>query len=918
MARTQRGQNLLIKTKLNRPSVWDQWVSRERLIAHLDEGLTRRLTLITAPAGYGKTALTAQWLGHCATPSAWLSLDKNDSDPERFLRYVIAALRTVVSNFGATAERWLATETLPPADYITDAFVADLAVLESPLLLVLDDYHAIESEVVDEIMSRLVQYLPEELHLIVLSRVEPSWPLSLWRSRDWLCELTVDDLQFSLQEAQAFFAQGSNGGLSAESIERIHARAEGWIAGLQLVKLSMDRADDKEQFVRSLSGDQRIFVDYLVDEALAQQPQAVRRFLAVTALFERFGAPLCDFVLSKGSVSANSREIIERLAHENLFLVALDRERHWYRYHNLFQNVLAQNSKLSEEELSQLHGRAGQWFAGEGLVEEALKHYLAAGDVDHAASLIEENFHKLVNEDLSPRELARWLANFPPQAQNRWPALLVAQAYLKMFTWDLPGMTLLVNQADTLMKDPKCSLDETRRRRLRGHTEAQRARCLYWQGDTKGALRHARHALRTVPRSHAYGRNTAVTYAAAAYALNGRRDEALRLLSRALAEDCAAGSRGAGHLLTARAAVYWYSGDLSAAEATAKQILLVHQTVPVADTWYGYAHFFLGCAAYEHNLLDTAAEKFGCGEQLRYRVSTRLYQEMLFGLALVAQAKDEAVRAKEYAASAHAFAVEMNDASSLQMAASFQIRLALLSGQAPSLPPERAVTIDSNKFWLEVPSLTRAEYLIRRALPGDCDAALELIDDALKRAKQYHNRRQVIQFLTVKVLALHGAGQTDKAVRLLKATLRMAEPQGVVRTFVERGPAMGELLQAVLKRSPRRVYLRRLTAAFRGEEVAKESGSEMSQNLDETLKVALAGDWARSQGLSEREIDVLTLIRERLSNKEIAQRLFIAPSTVKVHMRTIYRKLNVHKRREAAAIAAKIESGLPPRGSSVA
>jgi len=395
-------------------------------------------------------------------------------------------------------------------------------------------------------------------------------------------------------------------------------------------------------------------------------------------------------------------------------------------------------------------------------------------------------------------------------------------------------------------------------------------------------------------------------YSAGSLAIIGRPDKALHLLEDAWAQDQAEGGFAAGTLLTAKAAIYYYQGNFDAVKATAEQMLLSHETVPMPDFWRGYAYYFLGSVAYERNRLDTAAAHFRLAEQLRYRMVSRSYQDVLIGLALVAQAEGDAERARSYAAAVRSFAVELNNPTYMRISESFKIRLAMLLGNPIAALTANMQSVDSNQFWLEIPSLTHAEYLARRTLPSDCDGELRFINAGLRRAKRHHNTFQVIQYLAVKSVALGRVGRADNALKLLKQALRMAEPQGLVRTFVDRGPVMRKLLQTLAKRKSQDAYLRCLVEAFDVKKKMPQKSSIGLQSAGDYVKTTLAEDWATSLGLSTRQIDVLKLIGRRYPNKEIARQLCISTDTVKSHVRMIYRKLKVHKRVEAAALAGKL------------
>jgi len=932
----QRPQHILISTKINRPAVDQKWVKRPRLMSRLNEGRKRRVTLISAPAGYGKTTLVVQWLEQVTGHAAWLSLEKSDSDPDRFLKYVIASIRTVFPKFGLKIESLISSPTLPPPDYLADTLIADLAALNKPLVIVLDDFHTIVSEAAHMILTRVVQYQPDNLHMVILTRIDPPLPIGLWRVREWLNEVRAADLRFSRDEARDFFNLNPENALSAETVDMLQRRTEGWVAGLQLAQLSLTDADNPDQHAESFSGKDRKVVDFLVEEVVSKQPAKIRDFLAVTAGFDRFCAPLCDFTMGSKSGSHTSRKLITLLERENLFLVPLDSERGWYRYHHLFQSLLVQHLKdhLSPEHKVRIHRLAGEWFAGQGLIEEALKYFLAAGDADKAANLVELNLDETLDKDLSHRTLERWLDMFPKAVEKKQPALLVARAYRKAHHWDFDGLILLMDDAETLLRNPACILPKSRRQTLLNHIDAQRTFYLYWQGDAEGALRHGQRALNNTPKKYRHLLFLAVMYAGAAYAMTGLRDKGLQLLSDATSKALSEGSGYAGAYLTVQAGIFFYAGDLAAVKQTAEQILELYKTEAVHAYWFLHAHWFLGSAAYERNDLDAAAAHFQCVAEMRYRTNQRPYHDSLIGLALVALSQGNVAGAREYALSARSFAVEMDDAYSVKISDFFKTRFAIVSGEIPAQPVPHVPTVESNHLWLETPSLTYVEYLLSKANPDDCLTGLKYVENALKEVRQHHNTRQLIQLLAVKAVALKSAGRLADALQTLEETLRMAEPLGVVRTFVDRGPLMAELLRELSEKRPDNGYTGSLLSTF-GYKLSPETtatptvdrrpqvgppGQSPGPYSERGPAAANRGSTRGTEqpapeffesGLSNREIDVLIMLRERLSNKEIADRLFVSPQTVKTHTSNIYRKLNVPGRRQAVAAARKL--GLLPQ-----
>jgi len=899
----------LLPTKLNRPPIDSWWIVRPRLLSALDGALGKKLTLISAPAGYGKTTLAAQWLDRISHPSAWLSLDEHDSDPGRFLGYVIASIRRIFPQFGLRIEPLLSSPTLPPADYLADILISDLAALAETLVLVFDDFHTIESGLVQRVIDRLVKYLPDDLHLVIATRVDPPLPLAQWRVRNWLADFRVADLGFSRKETQAYFDSSSEVQVSDDVIERIFARSEGWVASLQLARLSLADAGSPDEFARRFSSSNQMIAEFLMDEVISMQPDEIKDFLSVTSLLERFCAPLCNHLLAGEGPARGSRRLIDLLRNKNLFLIPLDGDGTWYRYHHLFKTILSFRMKaaLPQDRQARIHHRAGEWFAGRGHIEDALRHLIAAGDLDAAAERVEQNMHAVIDRDLSRRALKRWLDMFPHGAEKSRPALLVAHIFIKMFRWDFMSWDSLMDRAEALLKDPACEIPKTRRQNLLGDIAVQRATYLCWQGDAEGGLRHSRRGLQTVPKKHRYAHTLAIMYNAAANALCGRKDGSLRQLSEALTDDCSQGSPNAGQLLVTKIAILSYAADWDAVMENAQKILQTHETAPQADYWLGYAHYFLGSAAYERNLLDAAADHFGRVSQMRYRVTTRVYHDALIGLALVAWAKSDAEKAGKYIAQAYSFAIEVDDPFSIQISDSIELRQAILTGKVSTDPVPYTPTIESVLFWLVFPTLTHAEYLVNRRSRQDCSAGLELVEKGLKMARHHHNIRLEIQYQAVSALALKCAGRLNEALELLEKTLTLAEPRRLVRSFVDRGPLMAELLRDLSAKRPENRYAKSLLDACRDMVPLKEPDAGAAQD---PAPDGRSLDAFFQSGLSNRELDVLLLLGERLTNKEIAERLCISPITVKTHTANIYRKLKVKSRRQAVARAVKL--GLLP------
>jgi len=895
MPDTESTNPLLIRSKLERPPLPGRLVPRPRLLERLHAASAAGVTLIVAPAGYGKTTVALQWLDTFAGEVAWLSLDRADRDRDRFARYLVAALgETSGAGFDA-CRALLEAHARPPWSYFGETLVAELEGLSEPTVLVLEDYHLIDAPEVHDLVELMVHRSPPSLHIAVMTRVDPPWPLARWRTQGWLNELRARDLRFSIEETGEFFASTAGLTLSRATVESLHRRTEGWIAGLRLAQLSLADSRDPDRDGRELSGTDRQIADYLVDEVLAAQPSEVLEFLAASALMERFSAPLMAHLLADRADAENVRRILSLLERNNLFLVPLDTDRQWYRWHHLFRDLLLGHMRhlVSPDFRGRVNREAGAWFAREGLVEEALDHWIPAGELDAAAELVGVHLHRAIGEDMSRQVLRRWLDAFPPGAEHGRVPLLVAHGYVCITSWDLPRLEKLLQDAERLLSDGEAPPTQGAGGGYRADVAAQKAFLHYWLDNPTQALESASRALRLLgPRGGGLARQHAVLYTAAALGVGGRRAEGVRLLERAAAEGQAAEKGRIGIYLMGAAFLHLYAADMEATRTFAQRMLATHETLPMPDFVLTHAHYLLGAVAYEHDELEEAAAELGQVARMRYRTGSRLCQDAMIGLALVARARGDAEAEACHVADARAFALEVGDPVSLLIADSLEARLASSSEAAlaaMSAPSPR----DVMSPWFEVPSQTYAELLLRDPSPETRESALPFVEEALAQAEAHHNVRQAIPFSLLKAEALAGLGRTEEALDLLAATVRRARPLGLVRTFVDRGTRIKELLDELARRSEPDVYVQTLRAA---------SGS--IQQSSTTL--------GPSDVLTYRELETLELLAWRMTNKEIAARLSVSSAAVKKRLDSIYAKLGVHDRRAAVAVAVSRRLIEPP------
>jgi len=903
----------LLTTKLYRPPAAANEVARPALFARLHEGLSHKLILLSAPPGFGKTTLVSQWLAGCGRPSAWLSLDEGDNDFIQFLRYLIAAVHTCVPNACPTTQSLLTATNLPGVDYLADVLVSELTTLTEPLILVLDDYHAIRSSEVHQIMRHLLRYRPPALHPVILTRTDPPLHLGRLRMTQQITEIRAGDLRFGLAETRQYLQMHGDQPLDEAIVRALQTRTEGWVIGLQLACLSMQNQAPQE-FVARFGGGNRLLIGYLVEEVIAGLPKPVAEFLIRTALLDRFCAPLADALLADSLWPGTSQATIAQLEADNLFVILLDDEGEWYRYHDLFRDFLLHRLRheRSPEAVTHLHKCASAWLAEAGLIEDALRHSLAAGDESAAAELFITHFHAMLDQQIPAPTLTRWLAFFPDATSQVQPGLLLAQVWLKAFNSAASVPVTQLAEIETLIQsDP--SLSAGRRKMYWADLNLVRGVFAYRSGEPHRAIALLQDALKQQALTHVLARVQALIHLAAAHACTGAPAVAHMLLRTELAEAVAQQSPTMVVLFGALAIIHLLAGELAEASLTARQAVAamdehagrsVWQGIGFAELWYAWAHYLLGVVYYEQNDLAAATRHWQQVETMRYRTNPGVFHDSLLGLALVAHIRGNASAALAYAQAAREFAEELHNASLLTLSTAIEVRLALLGGNAADAL-RRSQGIDTTRnegvhIGMETPRLARLSALIADATPASLTTAQQLAETCLRQAEEAHNTRQVIQILAVQALGQHALQQHQEATRALARALLLGEPGGFLRTFLDLGAPMAALLRTYRVPDDQARYVNRLLVAFETDNLA--------QRRD------LTAHYTRLHGitpLTPRELEVLALVAKRLSLAEIAATLVISISTVKNHTHQIYTKLGVRNGRQAVAKAQELDLLLP-------
>ncbi|HZD58204.1 MAG TPA: LuxR C-terminal-related transcriptional regulator [Anaerolineales bacterium] len=896
----------MLRTKLFVPHIRPKHLARPGLIEKISGGLDKSLILISTPAGFGKTTILAEWAAQADLRVAWLSLDGGDNDPNRFLRYVIAALNNAFAKteagICATAQAMLQSVQPLPLQTILVALINDLTDLSEPFALVLDDYQFITSPAVNETMTFILEHLPRQMHLVIASRVDPFLPLHRLRASQRLLEIRTDELRFTEDEIDVFMNKVLELTLSKKDISILSERTEGWIAGLQMAALSMQGIADRSAFVRALSGSHRYILEYLIEEVLNRQTENIQSFLLQTSVLNRLCGPLCDALLEERE---DSQSILEHLERSNLFLTPLDEVNCWYRYHHLFGDLLrARLQRAHPERVPGLHLRASRWYEESGLPEEAIQHALAAKELERAARLVEQFALNIMSRG-EMASLLRLFEALPEDPALRRPTLDVFYAWALTFSGQFDKAEPQLHEIEKQVQP-----DEPTRevKEILGSIAIIRGLIADYKGDMASAVELARQADELLPEDKWAERSIISFVMGDGYSATGELDKAEQAFEKIFQA-----GRKADNPWTVSVALHKLAllkklqGKMRSVEA------LYREAIQFASERGGQRYGSMG-AAYvgwsdvlrERNELEAAQRMVSQAieDMERWQNPTDLVNGYVT-LARIGLAQgniDLAGTATEKAEEASRLG-EIFPITRLALEAC-QVRLWLANGDLPKANqwlkekqlderpciPDQRLDFVSELEWISLARVLTAK--------GEPDGALDLLSHLAEEAETGGRTGRLIEILVLVALASAKSGKREKAVSILKRSLALAEPEGYVRTFLDEGEAMKELLRACSRKTEGslKAYIDRLLKAFLTAPIEKTVISASPSRPEPLI-----------ESLTEREMEVLHLLSAGLSNREIAERLYLSEGTVKTHTHNLYGKLGVQSRTGAIARAKELD-----------
>jgi LuxR family maltose regulon positive regulatory protein len=912
---------ILLQTKLHQPLIPRGLIDRPRLFEQLNAVIDYPLTLICAPAGYGKTTLVCAWLDHVvdgrsgqvsSLPSAWLSLDDEESDFSLFLRYFIAALRTIFSNACEETLKLLHASQQPPQAVFYTTLCNDLDNLTGEAVLVLDDYQFIRGKEVHDLLGELVRHWPKPLHLVLISRIDPPLPLTSLRAKRKILEIRTQDLRFSPQETTTYLDQAQFFHLNEHTLELVNERFEGWPAGLHLAALSLRSTGSQETVQLALSSADANITGYLVDEVLTHQFPAIHSFLLRTSILDRFCVSLCEAVIGEIDTTWDVRACLDWIEHSELFLSPLDSRREWYRYHHLFQELLQQrlSIEISPDQLNSLHCRASTWFEEHGLLDEALHHAQAAGEFGLAARQMSAGLRDVINRE-DRLTLERWLRMLPEEMTQQQPQLLMIRAWALQFSWRLDLQAQVVKQIeDLLAADDWASLPTDDLQLLRAQILLLKAQQAYLNNQPMLAIDICKQALALLPLSWKFGRGAAMLFLGFSMQASGQAQAAERLLLNAYESYGDKTDTYALLVLESLCFIYMHTGQLEQTRQIA-QVLVQGSTQSGIAFMRNLGNWYLGRVCYQINELEAAEQYFIQIVENRYIVQVTTYRDAVAGLALIHQIQGERTEAWQMVESVSQYDLEQRGSEEIRTR-SLRARLFLMQGDLERAsrwvdtltepPPNQPL------IWLEEPQVTRVHILVARGKDADLGLATEILDTLEEITSRTYNTGYKIEILILRALVLDAQGKINQANAVLEQAVELGKPGGFIRVFVDLGKPMQSILRRLVSQGYLVETINRILLAF-PEDSRSRNGSELPGI---PARRPSPGISPLLDPLTRRELEVLTLLREPSSIKEIAQKLNISYSTAKEYTINIYSKLDVNRRWDAVARAEELNI-LPPR-----
>ncbi len=896
----------ILRSKLHRPPVPPDHVHRSELVGRLDKNIPQGLILVSAPAGYGKSTLVSCWLESSEKPATWLSLDENDNELNQFLLCFVAAIQKIFPNVAREIHALLDAPVLPPTKLLAITLMNELELIEQDFIIVLDDIHLVQNQAVLEFLNTLLRHPPLSMQLVLIGRRDPGIAISTLRGKGLLAEIRMRDLRFSVAEVKELLYLSMAEEIDESIAAALAEKTEGWVTGLRLAILAMRGQNDPGQKLLELRGTSRYVMDYLLSELLEEQPSAIRLCLLKSSILNRFCSSLFDALrendTAPGQDDMSGGMFVSWLLKNNLFIIPLDSDNQWFRYHHLFQELLQRKLKqsLSVEEINQFHLQASVWFESNRLITESIKHALLAGDIERAADIVEEHRYSELAKDRW-NIVVQWLNMLPNEIRQVRPKLLLTEIWICNLQHQFARALPLLEQVGVLLHG------QTPEPMVAGEFAFLHGYVAYFEGQPELSRQALEEAVSLLMDKQTPFLGEAELLLGSVRCMLGEKDQAIQALKARISEVAPAENYLRSRLIAGLAFLYSLCGDLSLTRLEAQRLLQVAKKhdMRLAEAW---SYYFIACTQLHTGDLEGAASHFAQAVALRYVLEPRAAVDALAGLSLTQQLMQCDDDAAETCRRLQDFALELNEPEYLSVAHSFQARLALLRGDltkaAEWAQSVEEVPVPSALYlWLESSPITRARVLIASGTRKNLEDAIELLRTIDQISEECRFTCQMIEVAALKSLALLKLGREDDALKCLTESVSRAEPGRWVRPFIECGQLMADSLKRLDRNEGNPDQIEQILSAFEGAgQVDLQESPEFRTKRDQAPSSAQC----LPDPLTHRELDILELLSQRLQNKEIADKLHISPVTVKSHLRNIYQKLSVEKRRQAVQKATDL------------
>lgn len=899
--------------KLTPQALSDDTVSRARLLARLNA--RRPLTLVEAPAGYGKTTLVIDWLSKVQVPYAWLSLDEYDNSLLSFLEYLISSIRGLYPDSCKETLALVNAATSPPDAVIGRSLTDDLASIGAHFVLVLDEYHTIKNLAIHQFMGDLLTWQPRNIEIVLITRHEPPLPLPAMRAHNRVTEIRARELRFSHDECVSFLDMGAGGAFASDQIEDLEEIFEGWIAGLRMALLLRQQEGEGAGAHVALERNTRYAAEYLTQEVINNLSPTTRDFLIVTAHAEQVTPSLAAAMLVDKMSLEECRNTLSELARNNLFVFPVHGAEVWYRYHNLFRRVLMHIAKneYSAEKIATLYTRASDYLRSRGDLDSALVYAIHAGDIQSVANLVRDHRHAILNQ-WQWSTIENWRRLLPPAMLNAHPQLLMLDAWHYNHFGQIAELASTLSDIERMLDKVSLAPDEARA--LNAEIFALRSQVSYWSVDGEGCVTWARQALEMTNKNQAIARAFASLYVTAGHEISGRKEESDLAIEECLLE--AQEQRGTFAPLilhTVPCFIYMYRGDMVRLDAAAHELLGVAQGLSHLEG-IAWAYFFRGIARYQRNDLTGAERDLITLTELSYIAHPLAFSQAHTALAATYQAQGEYEKAYETAIVGWELLQQSTNSIAAARTEGMAAYLAFRHGKIDQamhwVSRPLLVPVDSAMPFFVSTILGRVAVLLGLKTPEARSEAAELLGRFRQAAEKQHAERFLIEVTALQAVLFEQAGVREAALELLDSAVKMTIPGDGVRILADLDFLIGTLMDELAENSSAKTQIHRIRRAAQvyrrgGNVVSLTSGGrvqESAQGSHQQIRSVRSTDLVES--LTYREMDVLQLLVERPTNKEIARELNISTETVKRHMVNIFQKLNVENRRQAVAQARNL------------